>query len=167
MYSLLMRANKIETALSRDPLACLAPPDMFFSYICTLAISFEATSRTVASSGKRMCLGGVTYSLNLILMDGESWVLGLSITVSGGEGGEGERGGKEGIEGGGREGGREGGRGRIEGRREGGREGEDRGKEGGREGRRGRIKGRREGGREVGGGSGGGRSGIRVMGEGR
>ena len=26
-----MRANKLETALSRDRLACLAPPDMFFS----------------------------------------------------------------------------------------------------------------------------------------
>ena len=25
-----MRANKLETALSRDRLACLAPPDMFF-----------------------------------------------------------------------------------------------------------------------------------------
>ena len=25
-----MRANKLETALSRDCLACLAPPDMFF-----------------------------------------------------------------------------------------------------------------------------------------
>ena len=28
-----MRANKLETALSRDHLACLAPPDMFFSCI--------------------------------------------------------------------------------------------------------------------------------------
>ena len=34
-YSLLMRANKLETALSRDRLACLAPPDMFFSYVYT------------------------------------------------------------------------------------------------------------------------------------
>ena len=31
-----MRANKLETALSRDRLACLAPPDMvFFSCRCT------------------------------------------------------------------------------------------------------------------------------------
>ena len=34
-YSLLMRANKLETALSRDRLACLAPPDMVFSCRCT------------------------------------------------------------------------------------------------------------------------------------
>ena len=31
-----MRANKLETALSRDCLACLAPPDMFFHVECTL-----------------------------------------------------------------------------------------------------------------------------------
>ena len=30
-----MRANKLETALSRDRLACLAPPDMVFSCRCT------------------------------------------------------------------------------------------------------------------------------------
>ena len=30
---MLMRANKLETALSRDRLACMAPPDMFFSCI--------------------------------------------------------------------------------------------------------------------------------------
>ena len=28
-----MRANKLETALSRDHLAYLAPPDMFFSHV--------------------------------------------------------------------------------------------------------------------------------------
>ena len=34
MYSLLMRANKLETALSRGRLvACLAPPDMVFSHV--------------------------------------------------------------------------------------------------------------------------------------
>ena len=32
-----MRANKLETVLSRDCLACLAPPDMFFSYRSTPA----------------------------------------------------------------------------------------------------------------------------------
>ena len=32
-YSLLMRANKLETALSRDRLACLAPLDMVFSHV--------------------------------------------------------------------------------------------------------------------------------------
>ena len=33
MYSLLMRANKLETVLSRDRLACLpAPPDFFHVY---------------------------------------------------------------------------------------------------------------------------------------
>ena len=35
-YSLLMRANKLETALSRDRnIACLAPQDMFFFHVCT------------------------------------------------------------------------------------------------------------------------------------
>ena len=29
-----MRANKLETALSRDRLACLTPPDMVFSSCC-------------------------------------------------------------------------------------------------------------------------------------
>ena len=32
-----MRANKLQTALSRDCLACLAPPDMFF-HVCTYNI---------------------------------------------------------------------------------------------------------------------------------
>ena len=33
MYSLPMRANKLETALSRDHLACQAPPDMVFTRV--------------------------------------------------------------------------------------------------------------------------------------
>ena len=32
-YSLLMRANKLETVISRDHLACLAPPDMVFPHV--------------------------------------------------------------------------------------------------------------------------------------
>ena len=32
MYSLLMKANKLKTELSRDRLACLTPPDMVYSH---------------------------------------------------------------------------------------------------------------------------------------
>ena len=35
MYSLLMRANKLETAAVQGSLACLAPPRQFFSCTCT------------------------------------------------------------------------------------------------------------------------------------
>ena len=53
-----MRANKLETALSRDRLACLAPPDMFFSCVvneystqCTLPETTDlATPPAVMSS---------------------------------------------------------------------------------------------------------------------
>ena len=39
MYMLLMRANKLETVLSRDRnIACLAPPDMFFSCMYTVCV---------------------------------------------------------------------------------------------------------------------------------
>ena len=35
-----MRANKLETALTRDRLACLAPPDMFFSHVYLYLLDF-------------------------------------------------------------------------------------------------------------------------------
>ena len=39
MCSLPMRANKLETVLSRDRLACLAPPHMlFFMYVIACVV---------------------------------------------------------------------------------------------------------------------------------
>ena len=48
-----MRANKLETALSRDRLAaCLAPPDMFFSHVHVYVFSTCGSPAIVKSGGE-------------------------------------------------------------------------------------------------------------------
>ena len=46
-----MRANKLETALSRDRLACLAPPDMVFSHVHVHASHKRSLTHYLSSQG--------------------------------------------------------------------------------------------------------------------
>ena len=57
VYSLLMRANKLETALSRDHLVCLAPPDMFFSHELVHVLSEGKLNVSL-----NMCMSGSTHN---------------------------------------------------------------------------------------------------------
>ena len=59
-----MRANKLETAMSRDRLACLAPPDMvFLMYIASLfecmCICYSLNSNNISDEGARALADGM------------------------------------------------------------------------------------------------------------
>ena len=65
-----MRANKLETALSRDHLACLAPPNMFFlMYIASLfecmCICYSLYSNSISGEGARAVADGMKYCTSL------------------------------------------------------------------------------------------------------
>ena len=52
-----MRANKLETVLSRDRLACLAPPDMVFMYMHVIKTQNHCLLYIVYQSFTRMSFG--------------------------------------------------------------------------------------------------------------